>query len=269
MENKFLYKFEVKSGDTSRVFGIAKPSRRLKEDGEIMFAAQTSKFVKAGILPKAAWSTLLSNGGGSISDQDRELYGNLLISLRDKSFELQKILVIREGSTGLDKEAEKKIDELTIELNDIKNDLQAFENTQASIFENTAEAKARNKTIMWWVCKISKEITPDSVEDILKGADYDEKLDYYDSLEDEEDKNKDILFVLRRMTYLITLWFLGRISTEDDFKLYDKEFSKSEEGPSSEADVKPEIKSEDKAPELSVVTDSKLPESELIEEIKL
>jgi hypothetical protein len=37
-----------------------------------------------------------------------------------------------------------------------------------------------------------------------------------------------ILYVLRRLTYLITLWFLGRISNEEDFSLYDKEFLKSE-----------------------------------------
>jgi hypothetical protein len=263
--NKFLYKFEVGSGDDKQVFGIAKPSRRQKEDGEVFFAAQTSKFVKAGILPKAAWSTVISNGGGSISDQEREVYGNLLISLRDKSFELQKLLVKKESNLD-DAEAEKKIDELTIELSDIKNELQAFENSQASIFENTAEAKARNKTIMWWVCKLAKQVKNGVAEDILKGSDYDEKLDYYDSLEDDEEKNESILYVLRRLTYLITLWFLGRISTEKDFEIYDKDFASSQSSENSSEEKKEEV-AEDKDVATPVVENKKEETTSIIEEI--
>jgi hypothetical protein len=233
---KWLYKFEIEIKGEKKTFGIIRPSRRLREEGEVFFAAQTSKFVKAGILPKAAWSTILSNGGGSISEQDRELYGNLLIAMRDKGFELQKCLIKKDNKEN-GEALDSKINLLTEELNNIKNDLQAFESSQISIFENTAEAKARNKTIMWWVAKLSKELSGDSAIELLKGESHDEQLDYYDELEEDAVKNKMILYVLRRLTYLITLWFLGRISNEEDFSLYDKEFLKSdalEDKPQSE-----------------------------------
>jgi len=59
-----------------------------------------------------------------------------------------------------------------------------------------------------------------------------EKIENYDNYEDNEDKYEFILGVIRRITYLITLWFLGRAESEDDFKNYDKAFLKDTEEPS-------------------------------------
>ena len=89
----WLYEFEIKNDkDETKKFAILKPNRKLKEEGELFYSSEVSRFAKAGVLPKAAWNTILSNGGGSISEKDREVYGNLLIDFRDKSFELQSIL---------------------------------------------------------------------------------------------------------------------------------------------------------------------------------
>ena len=98
--NKWLYEFDAKNvikkddgtqETVNKKFALLKPNRRLREDGELFYAAETSRFAKAGVLPKAAWGTILSNGGGSISEQEREQYGNLLLKFRDLSFELQTI----------------------------------------------------------------------------------------------------------------------------------------------------------------------------------
>jgi hypothetical protein len=226
INKNWLYKFEAEeaiskdNGETvknNRKFSILKPNRRLREDGELFYAAETSRFAKAGVLPRAAWNTILSNGGGSISDKEREVYGGLLLKFRDASLELQSILFKTEDQRS---EAEKtRVDELTEDLDDIRKEIQSFESSQIAIFENTAEAKARNKTILWWVLNLAHEEVNDKYEEVVKGESFNDKLDFYDDLENTN--NEFLLTILRRFTYLITVWFLGKAETEEDFKYFD------------------------------------------------
>ncbi len=248
--NKWLYEFDakniIKKDDGSqetviKKFALLKPNRRLREDGELFYAAETSRFAKAGVLPKAAWGTILSNGGGSISDQEREQYGGLLLKFRDLSFELQSILIKGESERS---EAEKKrSDELVKDLDDIRKDIQNFEASQIAIFENTAEAKARNRTILWWVMHLSFQKEGDNFTPIFKGETFEEKILQYDSFEENENKYEFLLGVIRRITYLTTLWFLGRIDNNEDFIVFDKNFLKEnivEEVPKTEESKKEE-----------------------------
>jgi hypothetical protein len=222
-KNNFLFNFEAKSKDGNiKKYAILKPTRRMREEGELFYSVEVSKFAKAGILPKAAWNTILSNGGGSISDKEREIYGTLLIDFRDKSFELQSILI--KNSSERTEEENKRSDNLLQELEDIKQQIQAFESSQISIFENTAEAKARNKSILWWVLNLSYENINDKYEPIFEGDSFNSKLELYDVFEEDYEKYEFILGVLRRFTYLITLWFLGRAEKEADFKYFDDVF---------------------------------------------
>lgn len=228
----WFYEFEAKEkilsedGKTNTVIkklAILKPNRRLREDGELFYAAETSRFAKAGVLPKAAWGTILSNGGGSISEREREVYGTLLLKFRDCSFELQTILIKPE--TERSESEKKRSDELIAELDEIRKDIQSFEASQLSIFENTAEAKARNRTILWWVLNLSymeneeKEFVP-----LFNGNTFEEKLNSYDIFEETQKEDSFILGVIRRLTYLITLWFLGRAESKEDFSDFDSSF---------------------------------------------
>ena len=249
---KWLYEFEakevVKKEDGSqetkiKKFAILKANRRLREDGELFYAAETSRFAKAGVLPKAAWGTILSNGGGSVSDDDRESYGNLLIGFRDLSFELQTILV--KGESDRSESEKKRSDELFVELDRVKDDIQSFESSQINIFENTAEAKARNRTILWWVLFLSHEESEGGYKPIFDEKDFNDKLDQYDVFEDGDGEYEFILGVLRRFTYLITLWFLGRAETDEDFDSFDKNFLKDSTKESAVEEVVEKTESKD------------------------
>lgn len=224
--NKWLYEFDakdiIKKDDGSqetviKKFALLKPNRRLREDGELFYASETSRFAKAGVLPKAAWNTILLNGGGSISDQEREVYGELLLKFRDESLELQSILFKTEDQRS---EADKKrMDEITLNLENIKNEIQSFESSQIAIFENTAEAKARNRTILWWLLNLSYKKDGEEYKLFIPGNSFEEKLNFYDDLEINNDEFN--LTILRRLTLLVTVWFLGKAETVEDFKYFD------------------------------------------------
>jgi hypothetical protein len=225
-------------------FAILKPNRRQREDGELFYASETSRFAKAGVLPKAAWNTILSNGGGSISEQDREEYGKLLSDYRTKSFDLQAILIRSNGN--LEEQDKTAIESITNDLTDIKNKIQAFEASQINVFENTAEAKARNRAILWWVTTLAYKNVDGKYVPIFGQENFDAKLDAYDEIEQSEGEDF-LLAILRRFTYLITLWFLGRANTTAEFKDLDDAFTKSSEvveAPSTEEVKTEEVKSE-------------------------
>jgi hypothetical protein len=232
----FLYEFEAKhvlkkedgSNETLlKKFAILKPNRRLREDGELFYAAETSRFAKAGVLPKAAWNTILSNGGGSISEKEREIYGTLLIKFRDASFELQSILI--KAETERTQNEKKRADEIIVELEEIRKEIQSFESSQIAIFENTAEAKARNRTILWWILNLSQEYQEGGYGPMFNGETFQDKLDQYDLLEETESEDDFKFSVVRRLTYLVTLWFLGKAESFEAFKEFDEGFLQEKE----------------------------------------
>jgi hypothetical protein len=90
----------------------------------------------------------------------------------------------------------------------------------------------------------------DNYKPIFVGDSFEEKLIQYDSFEEEENKYEFLLGVVRRVTYLITLWFLGRADTSEDFTAFDKSFLKenkleTEEPKKEEAKKTEEVKVEE------------------------
>lgn len=238
---KWLYSFEhestINGNKVKKQFSILKPNRKLKEEGDIFYSAEVSRFAKAGVLPRAAWGTILSNSGGSISDAEREEYGKLLIEFRDKSFDIQKLLT--KGLGSLSKEEKESFDKITIEIEDIKDSIQSFEADQINIFENTAEYKARNRTILWWSLFLAYNKNEDGTySEIVPGDTFAEKLQKYDDLEESEE-NQYTLEVMSKMVYFVTLWFMGRASKTEDFELYAKDAFKSFNN-TEEKDTSPE-----------------------------
>lgn len=240
----------------SKKFAILKPNRRIREEGELFFASETSRFAKAGVLPKAAWNTIISSGGGTLSEQDREEWGKLMIEYRDKSFDLQSILIKTNGKRNEDEQA--YFDKLTQDLDEITRKMQAFESSQMDIFENTAEAKARNRTILWWVTVLGHKLVGEKFIPIFDGKTFEERLDQYDEL-DESDEDAPLMVALRRITYLTTLWFLGRAETSEEFANLDKAFLEtlnSEKKIATDTDTSKDVSAADSQENIAVSPES-------------
>jgi hypothetical protein len=214
---KWLYAFEATINGVTKKMYIAKPTRSLRQLGDIEYAKQLAFFVKAGLLPKAAWSTILDNLGGTVSNSEAEGYSDS----RRKYFELSiELSQIKEE----DRTEEEKVraNEIETQLSELRDTMQSFELEQAYIFENTAEAKARDNTIQWWLCQLSHE---GEKAKFFQGKNSEEMLDWYDALDITDEKEKELFNIGRRFNYLITMWFLGRIASHDDFEAVDKSSS--------------------------------------------
>ena len=54
-----------------------------------------------------------------------------------------------------EEEKRDKITNLLVEMSDLRRELQEFEASQSALFDQTAENRAKNKTIMWWVLQLA------------------------------------------------------------------------------------------------------------------
>lgn len=221
MSNKkeYIYKFEEKdnSGKT-RVFAILKPNRRSKEEGELYYASKLSQFIAAGILPRIVWDKVFKDSGGIVSDFDRKQYSSLYIELANLKNELD-IFSTKGGS--LTEEEKREMSSVEGGIVDVRRQMQQFEMDQINAFENTAEAKARNRTIVWWAANLAVEEVENSFENLLKGDSVEDKLDYYDEVV-ENDEFLSVVF--SRINYLVTIWYVGGASSANEFKALDEEY---------------------------------------------
>lgn len=291
MKNKYLYQFTVpkieeaeiveirKEGDqevkvtkkekkvVEKKFGIFSPKRSMLEEGEMYYAARVSENIKAGILPTSILIRKFDADGGFLSDGELK-YQN---SLKTQTFDLNKRIIetssdIEKLKTELEKEkSDTKLKEkeekdqlmnaLLDEFYEVQEDLLKIQQTIDSFFEQSAEIKARNKTIIWWILNLSYDLNDGKEELFFKGRTTEEKLGSLDDLEESEEEFTG--YLIKKFSYLISYWYSSKISKKDQFedaaknfrliggvKEYDEKIEALKPKPKTE-DVKVEAKMEE------------------------
>lgn len=196
-------------------FFIKKPTRSLFEEAELFYAVRLSEGIKAGLLTRSLLSKRYSNDGGALSDQDKGKYAEFYIKLFEKQNEFQKLSTTdKKDRTPEEKEY---FDNLTAEIINLRSEIQDFEIAQASLFDQTAENRARNKTILWWILHLSYMFDKNSKEALLFGdGTFDEKLAIYDNLEDSDDTW--LKSIVKKFAFYISFWYMGRASSQEEFE---------------------------------------------------
>ena len=116
---------------------------------------------------------------------------------------------------------------------------------QSSLFEQTAENRARNKTILWWTLQLSYlEDEKGELTAVFPQDGYNEKLARYDEMEESEDSFEEEL--ISKLLYYVSFWYVGKVNSEDDFKKLLMETEGAEE---EEEEVKEPKKEESKKEE--------------------
>jgi hypothetical protein len=198
-----------------RKFFIKKPTRGLFEEAELFYAVRLSEGIKAGLLTRSLLSKRYSNDGGALSEQDKGKYAEFYVKLFEKQNEFQRLSTTeKKDRTPQEKEY---FDNLTAEIINLRTEIQDFEIAQASLFDQTAENRARNKTILWWILHLSYMIDKENKENLLFGeGSFDEKLQIYDNLEDSDDTW--LKSVVKKFAFYISFWYMGRASSQEEFE---------------------------------------------------
>ena len=194
---------------------IKKPTRSLFDEAELFYGVRLSEGIKAGLLTRALLAKRFNNDGGVLSDEEQKEYNELYLEFFNLQSEFQK-LSIKEESIRNDEEKEN-LKAVIVKMNDARERLQKYEMAQANLFEQTAENRARNKTIMWWVLQLSLIQGDDKkLKELFQDGTYEDKLKRYDEIEESESDIEKV--AIQKLLYLISFWYIGRAASQDEFE---------------------------------------------------
>lgn len=161
------------------------PSRLEDEEGDIVQASWWSRFIERGIMAEAMLIKLYTNQGGTMPEQYRASLDGLNSQLFDTELKLQEAEVLHKGDMAV-------LGPLRLQYFDLREKITAIHRSQAPYFENTAEAKSREKHIEWLVLHMShwKPVAADESlgewQPFFAGKTTDDKLVSYDRLREED-----------------------------------------------------------------------------------
>jgi hypothetical protein len=230
-------------------FGIRKPNRKLYEEAELFYGVKLSEGIKAGLLTQPLLAKRYKNDGGSMSETEKKRYAEIYYDLIIKQDELEQIKLNLEKKSEQDRA--KEAAKIMTDIVDLQRELQSFESDQSTLFDQTAENRAKNMVIMWWVLNLSYIKGEEDWIPVFAGSKYEDKLESYDGIEEETDAfNTEMV---KKLAYFITFWYMNGISSEEDFKrieeVYNKDDSEEEEEEVAEEEVAEEEVAEEEVEE--------------------
>jgi len=223
---KKLFSFKDKNNEKEYEFALKQPNRTEREEIEIYYAAMLSKLMNMGVQTKASVDKYYAdNSDTAVPKKDQSYYFNLQKDLAQYQEDL-----IREKSNS-----DKKF-EIYAKIVQTQEDMRKFTSYYSAIYDNTAEVKARDKTVDFCMLNYSysneQELFPEEEEDFQKRAilQY-EQIDKLREGEDSEFWNS----VIDRFVFLFTIWYLDLAQTDEEFKsYYDSYFKGDDEQPDAE-----------------------------------
>jgi len=205
---------KVKKKEQVKIF-LRKPTRALFDEAELFYGVRLSEGIKAGLLTRALLAKRFTNDGGVLSEEEKNVYATLYVALFERQNEFQKLSIKDESERTEEEKVRYK--EVISELTELRNQIQDFETAQASLFDQTAENRARNKTILWWVLQLAYAIDDKDQEYPFFGeGNYESKINVYDSIEEVGSDFESL--VCRKLAYFVSFWYVGRASSQEEFE---------------------------------------------------
>jgi hypothetical protein len=196
-------------------FALRQPNRAMRDEADLFYSVNLSKFIKGGLLTRGQLAAKFSNEGEILSEKAKEKYGALYKEYYESEAAFQKISAKPEAERTPEETAE--LEEIKKRIGVLRNELHEFELNQSSLFDHTAEVRARNKTILWWFFHISMQQTPKGWKPFFGEGDYEKKQEFYDSIVEGNDVFAQE--VSRQLLYFTSFWFMGRAESQEDFEV--------------------------------------------------
>jgi hypothetical protein len=170
---------------------LKQPTRRQVEEAELEYSIEMSKCIRKGILTKAMLAKKYSDTGGLLTEEDaRELTASY-VKFGELSSEFQKVSA-KTNSSQKDKD---RITELTGKLSVLRKKIVEVETSYSSLFNHTADTRAQNRTIQWYILYLThiQKSDENEIQALFEGESFEDKLDRYYELEEEGDGLYDIV----------------------------------------------------------------------------
>jgi hypothetical protein len=202
---------------------IAEPSRRQIEDADMEFSVEMSKCIKKGILTKAMLAKKYSDSGGLLTEEDST---ELVRSYRELA-ELQNDLgrlMSKKKKTEKEKEKESKLNE---DFAEVRKRIVELETSYQNVFNHTADTKAQNKTILWYVLNLTHVTGPEGAErPFFEGDTPEAKEESYYVLDESGDELYDL--IREKLMTFVSFWYFSQNASEEEFKNLEQDIDSGE-----------------------------------------
>lgn len=195
-------------------FFLRKPTRKLFDDAELFYGVELSKGIKAGLLTRALLQKRFSNDGGTLGEKEQEEWSKLYNETFDKQVEFQQLSLIDKNERT--EAQEQDYENCKTFLAEARTRIQEFEMQQSSLFDQTAENRARNRTILWWVLHLAHQDEGENQTPVFSGSNYEERLQSYDTY--EENDNEFELDMVNKFFYYVSFWYVSKTSDKKQFE---------------------------------------------------
>ncbi len=192
---------------------IKRPSRRELEEAELEYSIEMSRCIKRGILTKAMLAKKYSDTGGLFSEEDAEKYQELYKNALD----LQNEYVRLDSATKKTEKQKTRLEKVKKEVATTRKEIVEMESTFSSLFDHTADIKAQNRLLLWYVLNLTHVYNEenDKFDRYFDGEDFDDKIQNYHKLEESED---EFYFALiQKVSTILAFWFFNQASSPQEF----------------------------------------------------
>lgn len=220
---KILHTYKMVKGEgdnkTEVSVYIKKPSRIDREEMSLAYNKEFHKCLSNGISTEEMIRRAVLDGGGAyLSKFDVETLHELYKELNALTAEVEKLRLDEGDATALEA---KRLE--------VYKQIYNIESSQKGIFDNSAEALATKKSLVWAALNLSfikPDKDKDSYEYIFHGPTFDTKLGNYYEMCDDEDRYTFELGCFDRSYIMVERFLSGDAENEDDFKRIEEEINK-------------------------------------------
>lgn len=220
-------------------FFLRRPTRRMLDEGELYYGVELGKAIRAGMITRPLLHKRYTNDGGIMNDLQQKAFDEITKELREIYKQQEEINVIDEKKRTTAQK--KKHEDLDAKAKPYLETMRRYNMAEESIFEDTAESRARNKAILWWVLFMSYK---DDETPFFKAGEFDDRVEQYDEIDDGQDSF--LTSVVAELTYNISLWYFARPNSAEQFVELKKNVSQLDEEDEEDEDKKKEKKPENK-----------------------
>jgi len=193
---------------------LKEPNRRQVEEADMEYSIEMSQCVKRGILTKAMLANKYTDSGGLIAEDDARKIGKQYGKLGELQSEYTRLSTKTGKKTKDDKE---KVSKLLEDIGMIRREIVDTETTYASLFNHTADTKAQNRVIMWYILNLTHVIRGEEgeVEPFFKGENFEEKENHYYDLDEKEDSLYGL--IQGKIATFMSYWYFASAVSKGDF----------------------------------------------------
>ena len=196
---------------------ILLPNRKQMQEADMEFSIEMSRCIRNGILTKAMLLNKYADTGGLISDADAKI----MVSAANEIGDLQSRLTILnlKPESERDEDYKQKIEKVTSEILQKRKTLIEKETSYMTLFNHTADIKAQNRAILWYVLNLTqfKDNSKKNAEYewLFPGKTFEQKesmmFDY------EENKNEIYEKCYSKLASIISYWFFTSYTEKEEF----------------------------------------------------